>query len=74
LPAHTHALLRFADGAALAYEDRGVHARLGAACDERRAALGATGAGIDPLAERIDAAAACGVLGLPGDLRFFRQA
>ena len=56
LPAHTHALLRFADGTALAYEDPRRFGMLdwAPAATSDAQAIGATGSGIDPLAEKID--------------------
>ncbi len=58
LPAHTHALLRFEDGSALSYEDPrrfGMIDWADAGVSDRKA-IGPTGAGIDPMAERIDGA------------------
>jgi formamidopyrimidine-DNA glycosylase len=56
LPAHTHALLRFADGTALAYEDPRRFGMLdwASAKTSDAEAIGATGGGVDLLAERID--------------------
>ena len=58
LPPHTHAVLRFVDGAALSYEDPRRFGLLdwapaGVADAE---AIGPTGTGLDPMAERIDGA------------------
>jgi formamidopyrimidine-DNA glycosylase len=58
LPVHTHALLRFADGAALAYQDARRFGLLDWAApgvpDAER--LGPPGLGVDPMAERLDGA------------------
>lgn len=56
LPLHTHAILRFADGSALSYEDPRRFGMLdwAPARVSDAEAIGATGGGIDPLAERID--------------------
>lgn len=58
LPPHTHALLRFTDGSALSYEDPRRFGMLDWAepATSDAAAIGATGGGVDPLAERIDGA------------------
>jgi len=56
LPAHTHVLLTFEDGAALSYVDArrfGLLAWIAAGADEQ-VALGPPGQGVDPMAERID--------------------
>ena len=56
LAPHTHALLRFEDGAALTYEDPRRFGMLdwAPAGVPDAEAIGATGAGVDPLAEHID--------------------
>ena len=56
LAPHTHALFRFEDGAALTYEDPRRFGMLdwAPAGVPDAEAIGATGAGVDPLAERID--------------------
>jgi formamidopyrimidine-DNA glycosylase len=58
LPPHTHAVVRFADGTALTYEDPRRFGLLdwAAAGTSDEDAIGATGGGVDLLAERIDGA------------------
>jgi formamidopyrimidine-DNA glycosylase len=58
LAPHTHAVLRFADGSALSYEDPRRFGMLdwAPAGVSDAEAIGATGGGVDPLAEKIDGA------------------